>query len=248
MGFCGVDDSVDVELLELLSSRYDWIEWGILFREDLQGSPRYASQKWIENLVDLNNKMENRMNLAAHLCMDKCQDVLNGDATFVHKLVSYGFRRIQINATLANGVVFNVSHVQLLRNVILSVPDIEFILQWNSETEPLFQDFLVSPPKNVSILFDTSCGKGVTISVFPMPFTDIGIHCGYAGGISEKNISDVLSAASNVVKNDSFWVDMESSLRVITVEKLSDGGVLERDIFSVDKCIKCIHAGSNFRK
>lgn len=32
MGFCGVDDSVDPSLLQLISSKYSWVEWGVLFR------------------------------------------------------------------------------------------------------------------------------------------------------------------------------------------------------------------------
>lgn len=37
MGFCGCDDSVNPELLQILSIHYSWIEWGILFRPDLEG-------------------------------------------------------------------------------------------------------------------------------------------------------------------------------------------------------------------
>jgi hypothetical protein len=32
MGFCGVDDTVDPSLLQLISTRYSWVEWGVLFR------------------------------------------------------------------------------------------------------------------------------------------------------------------------------------------------------------------------
>jgi len=38
VGFCGVDDSVDVRLLLALSARYDWIEWGVLIRSEMQGA------------------------------------------------------------------------------------------------------------------------------------------------------------------------------------------------------------------
>jgi hypothetical protein len=40
LGFCGVDDSVSPELLAAISSRYEFIEWGILLRDELEGSPR----------------------------------------------------------------------------------------------------------------------------------------------------------------------------------------------------------------
>ena len=35
MGFCGVDDSVNPSLLQLISSKYSWVEWGALFRPGL---------------------------------------------------------------------------------------------------------------------------------------------------------------------------------------------------------------------
>lgn len=37
MGFCGVDNSVSPEILQVLSNEYPFIEWGVLFRTDLEG-------------------------------------------------------------------------------------------------------------------------------------------------------------------------------------------------------------------
>ena len=50
MGFCGVDDSVDPHALLAVSARYPWAEWGVLFREDMEGKARYASRAWLEQL------------------------------------------------------------------------------------------------------------------------------------------------------------------------------------------------------
>ena len=46
----------------------------------------------------------------------------------------------------------------------------------------------------------------------------------------------------------SVWIDMESSLRSITVSKIPEGvngesALLERDEFSISKCFECILAG-----
>ena len=38
VGFCGVDNSVDPWLLAIISRAYPWIEWGILFRPDMEGN------------------------------------------------------------------------------------------------------------------------------------------------------------------------------------------------------------------
>jgi hypothetical protein len=53
MGFCGVDDSVSPESLILLSQQYPFVEWGVLFRPDLEKTPRYASMEWVTRLCQL---------------------------------------------------------------------------------------------------------------------------------------------------------------------------------------------------
>jgi hypothetical protein len=75
MGFCGADDSVDPSLLHVLSTKYPWIEWGVLFRPDLEGTPRYASMNWVNELSKVNKDNGNTMKLAAHLCKSRCQEV-----------------------------------------------------------------------------------------------------------------------------------------------------------------------------
>lgn len=51
LGFCGVDDSVSATHLRLISKAFPWVEWGILFRADKEGSPRYPTWKWVENFL-----------------------------------------------------------------------------------------------------------------------------------------------------------------------------------------------------
>ena len=85
--------------LQLLSVHYSWIEWGILFRPDLEGTPRYASAKWVQSLVEVNKASGQIMRLAAHLCQSRCQEVLEGNSAFISELKSMGFGRVQINAT-----------------------------------------------------------------------------------------------------------------------------------------------------
>ena len=75
MGFCGVDDSVDPELLQLLSVHYPWIEWGVLFRPDMEGTPRYATEDWVKKLISVNTESGNLMHLAGHLCGSRCLSV-----------------------------------------------------------------------------------------------------------------------------------------------------------------------------
>ena len=40
LGFCGADDSVNPKLLGLFSNMYPFVEFGVLFRPDKEGTPR----------------------------------------------------------------------------------------------------------------------------------------------------------------------------------------------------------------
>ena len=73
MGFCGADDSVNPEHMQLLSIHYPWIEWGVLFRPDLEGTPRYATWSWVNKLCKINTDTGGMMRLAGHLCGSRCQ-------------------------------------------------------------------------------------------------------------------------------------------------------------------------------
>jgi hypothetical protein len=84
LGFCGADDSVSPELLAVISERYNFVEWGILFREERQGEARFASWAWLDRLKVIN--AGRTMRLAGHLCSSRCEQVLNGDSSFVARL------------------------------------------------------------------------------------------------------------------------------------------------------------------
>ncbi len=252
VGFCGADDSVAPELLALISSKYPWIEWGVLFRTDLEGTPRYASPKWVEDLSIFRKHSDNKMRLAAHFCFNRCQEILDGNPTFaayVHN--HYGFHRIQINATAANGVI--VDHENLenvaknIRYCMTSVPTVEFIFQLNDETKPIWNILSRDPPTNISILHDASCGKGVSIVEYPSPSL-YSVPCGYAGGIGPNTMERVLTAVSSAVPNDNsvtpVWIDMESSLRTLIVSSKEDSNF--DDIFDLNKCMKCVEIAKQF--
>jgi len=38
----------------IIAQRYPWVEWGVLFRDDKEGEPRFASRKWVDDLVAVN--------------------------------------------------------------------------------------------------------------------------------------------------------------------------------------------------
>ena len=244
LGFCGVDDSVlDPEMLALISSKYPFVEWGVLFRPDLEGTPRYASSAWLKRLAIVKQKSGASMRLAGHLCGAHVDGVLQGDSSFVKSLATFGFGRVQINATAVNGV--NTQDLSLcvdnLLGAIRAVPEVEWIIQRNLETQPLWEPLYAREdiPSNISFLFDSSCGKGILPSSFPEP-TAAHIPCGYAGGIGPENIFNVLGGLSKVLGSQrEVWIDMESSLR-------SD--VDNFNSFSIQKCFRCILETTRFQR
>lgn len=255
IGFCGVDDSVSPEILQILSEKFAWVEWGVLLRTDLEGQPRYPTLAWIDKLCSLAELSEDSasvsMRLAGHLCGNRCQEVLDGDFRFVLELYAKGFRRVQVNATAANSVTVDQSRIDSYVNNILlcmnNVPKMEFIIQCNTETKPIYEQLMAKPTPNMSILYDASCGLGVRVNSFPSPLLFPTIPCGYAGGIGPDCIVEILTAVREVTAecpDNKVWVDMESSLRTIVVEKnKADGSETRKDVFSIEKVVKCILVG-----
>lgn len=247
IGFCGVDNSVEPELLVALLEQYPQIEWGVLFRSDLEGQPRYPTWTWV---LDFTSKLQSKnildISLAAHLCNDRCKQVLAGDSSFAKQLQDIGFKRIQLNPTQANGIIIEETlipdYVSNLLKVFNDLPSIEFIFQLNEETLPIWSGLVHKIPSNVSVLHDASCGKGKLISDFPSPLIYPSIPCGYAGGIGPTTIGTVVQNIQQVAQEHipnlkkPLWIDMESSLRSTIL--LSDG--ITDDIFDVNKCMICL--------
>jgi len=230
IGFCGADDSVSPFMIVVLAVAYPNIEFGVLFRPDKEGTPRYASTEWVKKLSHACRRAD--MKLAAHLCGSRVNDILRGEQTFVCQLQQWKFKRVQINATAVNGVDTSRLHqaVEPLKDVIMAFPDMEFIIQKNQETEPLWQGMIDKGiPKNVAMLVDESKGTGVSATSWPAPPKDYEI--GYAGGIGPDNVSQVLSDIQKAANGRPIWIDMESSLRSI-----KNG----RDVFDLDKCYHVI--------
>jgi hypothetical protein len=242
LGFCGADDSVHPNMLILLAHAYPFVEFGILFRPDQEGRPRYASSEWVQRLVSqkaILSQHDCHMKLAAHLCSTRVTDLLSGDDSFVKDLKTWGFTRIQINATQVNGV--DTSNLQdfvpTLLNIAQKYPSLEFIIQRNDETKALWQGILDVDciPSNISMLMDESKGTGMLCVDkwdSPSPLDRCSyISVGYAGGIGPDNIHTILDKLQVTTAGHATWIDMESKLRS------NRNG---QDIFDLDKCYQVI--------
>lgn len=231
-------------MLAIISHAYPLVEFGVLFRPDKEGQPRYASQAWVARLSTVAKQTQTTsghpIKLAAHLCSTRVNEVLSGDVGFVQQLQEWGFQRVQVNATAVNGVDTSrlAESPPDLVKVMESFPSIEFILQKNEETRPLWEGVLQHEhggvgrlPQNVTMLVDESKGTGVTASSWPSPPEQYDI--GYAGGIGPQNIRQVVQDVQRAAKGRPIWIDMESSLR-------SDKN--GKDVFDLDKCYEVIDA------
>lgn len=235
LGFCGADDSVHPRHLVVLAQAYPTVEFGVLFRPDKEGQPRYATTAWVQQLADMKPAC---MKLAAHLCGSRVNQVLEGDTQFIAQVAAWGFARVQINATAVNGVdtARLAEQVPNVKKIIQAFPQLEFIIQQNAETQPLWQGLLeeyksdnTSIPTNLTMLVDESKGTGVTASSWPTPPAHYEI--GYAGGIGPANVRTVLDDIAVVAADRAVWIDMESSLRSMKNN---------RDVFDLDKCFVVI--------
>ena len=113
------------------------------------------------------------MKAAAHLCGSRVTQVLDGDCSFIEELISWGFSRVQINATSVNGVDISKldQQVPTFLEAARKFPSIEFILQKNDETRPLWEgpysSHLVSLSLRMRLLklkwFDSDATQGLLI-------------------------------------------------------------------------------------
>jgi len=208
-----------------------------------EGDPRFPTEEWVNKVAEVANSSGGKMTLAAHLCGKRCMEILDGDDTFVSTLFDRGFRRVQVNATARNAVDISqgntLEYVQSLWSVISKHPELEFIIQRNQETKPLYEGLLTNRSQkrgpagvllsNITMLVDESKGTGIRGKDWPNPPQEYDI--GYAGGIGPDNLQSILKEVIVAGNGRPIWIDMETSVRSI-----KNGN----DIFDLEKCYKCI--------
>lgn len=198
----GADDSVEPKDMAILSDKFKFVEWGILFSQSKSGVTRYPSNDWVLKLLN------NNFNLAAHLCGKWVDDALNGEITFLNNSRMHCFNRIQLNmgkdrlqlAMTSNGLKQAVAKVNK-----------PVIFGGNYKYINVTSDFFIL----LYPLFDCSGGRGI-LNDWSKPFIDKdgkALFCGYAGGLGPENIAEELKKIDNIVGDATIWIDMESKLR-----------------------------------
>jgi len=202
----GANDKTNIQDLIALSKDYPFAEWGILLSKSSEGSPRFPSLKWMEQL----NNHDNELNLSGHLCGRWVRDIVRlGQLSFVQErhMIWSAFKRIQINF---HGEQLTVSDKFYDLLGYLKNFDKQFIFQMDIENDELFYDALKAGVNAVP-LFDTSHGAGISPDSWPAVIENV--YCGYAGGLSPENLKSELDKIANVVGDKTIWIDAETKVR-----------------------------------
>ena len=233
LGFCGIDDEVNHEDIISLTKTCAIIEWGVLFHPRLSGTARYPSMDWVQKTTTILHRAQPNIHLAAHICGGYVMDLLNAKKTILDTIINeFRFKRIQINPTKANDVIitdYNIAATNLL-SVIAGYPKTEFIIQRNHETLKLCSLIETTELKNVSFLYDASCGFGI-YDIHLIEKKNTTKKYGFAGGINPENIGEVLNKIKESQLPTNIWIDMETGIRTI-------------NHFDMKKCKLCVMNGN----
>ena len=189
--FTGADDNTSLRDMLALSADHD-VEFGILFSQKRQGTPRYPSPAWINTLHEID------LSLAAHVCGTWSAQIIETGTSDIDERMG-DFDRIQINTT--------------------KPLDLDLICNWKKRLFDLHKrEFRVilqtrnafPEDPRVEWLFDSSGGRGLVPGAWPSPPKNKAVRFGYSGGMGPDN---VLSALRNINVPDGYWIDMESRVR-----------------------------------
>jgi len=152
-------------------------------------------------------------------------DVLKGDTSLVKTLwEDYGFLRILLCPTESHGVSSSElkKYLPTLKRVMVSLPQVEFVLLVKKETRALTFHLMSDCLPNLAFFYDaeepstpaSSSSSGTRI-YRPAPCPHPGIHCGYGGGLTTENFTDELRCIAKAVNSPKrpVWVDLEAGLR-----------------------------------
>lgn len=203
--FTGVDDACDLDHLLVLSRTYPFLEWGVLLKPPYSREPRagrYPSLARLQSVARL--ARQRSAQFALHACKDSVLEILDGQGPAAE--LAQSFRRVQLNDRLGQ------EHVAALRALLQRQPETVFITQHNTDNFNLWPHLCDLP--NYAVLFDRSLGRGVVPAVWPCPLMPgPRIVCGYAGGLGASNLEEQLVKIERATRDETFWIDMESSLR-----------------------------------
>jgi hypothetical protein len=233
----GADDSVLPADLIPLTHRFPFVEWGILVSQQLIGTRRYPTTKWIERLVNI-AEQDCPMQLSMHLCGRWVGEILRGSTPSIDVA---GFQRIQLNFHAERHVCVPEAFAQALRCYVKCAPrpDRQVIFQVDGVWGNKHYDALLRIDRQSDIdavpLFDTSGGAGVLPDGgWPKPmYRDASgavLYHGYAGGLGPENLEEQIKAIAEAADDARIWIDMETRVRSEDNARL--------DLSKVERCLE----------
>lgn len=210
----GADDATAISSLVDMHQIYPFVEWGILFSKNKQGTSRYPQ---LINAISFGQKS---MPMSAHLCGGYARDIMEkGDFSFISTLPD-SFQRVQINYNFDRGNLWEFAPVVEYAE---KNPERAIIIQWNNSNRKwLYATVEDGLPANIHYLYDSSGGRGVSIKNIQDPLPN---YTGYSGGICPDNIEEIIKGIENNETEKTVWIDMESGVRTndkFDMEKVRD--------------------------
>jgi len=202
----GADDSIRPEDLVPIAKDYPFVEFGILLSKQQQGTKRFPSLDWLEELYIL--WRQERLALCGHLCGRWVRDLLLGEQTFFKDFgyIWEMFGRFQLNFHAEPYQVNEKEFCEILRQYFASKP---IIFQMDGENEKIFHSLEARWRIQAFPLFDKSGGTGLLPEEWPKQPNK---YCGYAGGLSPDNLQTEMQRIANVTTGP-IWIDAETLLR-----------------------------------
>ena len=202
----GADDSIRPEELVPIAKEFPFVEFGILLSKKKQGSKRFPSRNWREELYIL--WRSEKLALSGHLCGEWVRNLCLGVPSFFEEFgyTSKMFKRFQLNFHAEDHPVDEKKLSDLIRQYLYDKP---IIFQMDGVNEKIFWSLdarwgIVALP-----LFDQSVGTGLLPEKWPkQPYQ----YCGYAGGLSPDNLQQELERISKVAPG-TIWIDTETLIR-----------------------------------
>jgi len=216
----GADQSVEPTALLGYSREYPFVEWGIL-ADGEDPRPRYPGLQWITDLNEQAKAYESptKPHFSLHINGAPLLGAIsNGD--FDWPFVDDVFERVQLN--FHGEKVPEEKAVNLVNALSHSIfKDKEVIIQLDGVNDQLLVHLnqlaacALGPlaGRKFSGLFDQSSGQGIKPSVWPMPIPNT--KCGYAGGLTARNVVGCVDHIRISCYSQDFWIDMETGLRQI---------------------------------
>lgn len=200
----GADDTTDPKWMAGVTTLYPFVEWGILLSESQEGTPRFPSTAWIENL-----RQYPELRLSGHLCGKWVRQLMVGNARFQRErqTIANLFPRMQLNFHGDEHPV-DVRALGLVIDRWGKDRKLQIILQMDGVNDWILQQ-LVATGLDVVPLFDTSGGAGIYPANWPAPYGD---YSGYAGGLHPDKLVDQMGPIIKAARGSRIWIDVETHI------------------------------------